>query len=412
MTAEDRQVLVSSSEEEEEEEDVLEEDIFHSPVYIRPDSSLGLVYVASASAALGGLIFGYDVGVIAGARSLVARDLGLLCSQEELLVSLMPLGAVSSCLVSGRLLDSLGRKVTIQLTCLVFLAGSLLLSLAQSLPLLLAGRWLVGCGVSLSAISESCYISEIAAAQVRGRLITLNELGITLGFLLAFIVNFIFADVTAGWRIMFGLSSVFAVVQFILMVFMPESPYYLIKAGRDLKAIAVLKKIHCVSGVVAQREVTKIKTEQRTEVASAASHLLCSTQDNMRARLMVGLGLVLAQQLCGQPNVMYYAGRELETRQHQQDVSLMKYFQPTSPSPWGSVGRPWQAWPPSCWGWSRWSPPSSPCCWWTDWAGDLSCWPGWVSSSSAWSASSPPRPTRRFTVGLWPTRPAINISQN
>ena len=83
MTAEDRQVLVSS--EEEEEEDVLEEDIFQSPVYIRPDAqSPSLVYVASASAALGGLIFGYDVGVIAGARTLVARDLGLLCTQEEL----------------------------------------------------------------------------------------------------------------------------------------------------------------------------------------------------------------------------------------------------------------------------------------------------------------------------------------
>ena len=304
MTAEDKQVLVSSEGEEDEQ------DIFPSQVYIRSDRhSLGLVYAASASAALGGLIFGYDVGVIAGARSLVARDLSLLCSQEELLVSLMPLGAVSSCLVSGRMLDRLGRKVTIQLTCLVFLTGSLLLSLPDSLALLLAGRWLVGCGVSLSAISESCYISEIAAAQVRGRLVTFNELGITIGFLLAFIINFIFADVIEGWRIMFGLSSVFALVQFILMIFMPESPHYLIKAGRDLKAIAVLKKIHCVSGVVAQREVSKIKTEQRLETETA-SHLLCSNQDNMRSRLMVGLGLVLAQQLCGQPNVMYYAGRD------------------------------------------------------------------------------------------------------
>ena len=310
MTAEDRQGLVSS---EEQEEDGVDEGIFHSPVHVRPESqSPGLVYVASASAALGGLIFGYDVGIIAGARSMVARELELACSQEELLVSLMPLGAVTSCLVSGRLLDGLGRKVTIQLTGLVFLAGSLLLCLASSLPLLLTGRWLVGCGVSLSAISESCYISEIAAPSIRGKLITFNELGITLGFLLAFIVNFIFADVTAGWRIMFGLSSIFAIIQFILMIFMPESPHYLIKAGRDLKAIGVLKKIRCVSGVLAQREVTKIKTEQRLEAATPC-HLICSTEDNIRGRLMVGLGLVMAQQLCGQPNVMYYAGEILQT---------------------------------------------------------------------------------------------------
>ena len=308
MTAEDRKGLVSSD----EEEDGVEEDIFQSPVLVRPETqSHGLVYVASATAALGGLIFGYDVGIIAGARTMVAKELDLACSQEELLVSLMPLGAVSSCLVSGRMLDSVGRKVTIQVTCLVFLAGSLLLSLASTLPLLLAGRWLVGCGVSLSAISESCYISEIAAPSVRGKLVTFNELGITLGFLMAFIVNFIFADVTAGWRVMFGLSSLFAVIQFLLMIFMPESPHYLIKSGRDLRAIGVLKRIRGVSGVLAQREVSNIKTEQRLETG-APCHLICSTEDNIRGRLLVGLGLVLAQQLCGQPNVMYYAGQARE----------------------------------------------------------------------------------------------------
>ena len=89
---------------------------------------------------MGGLIFGYDVGVIAGARSQVSQEMNLKCSQEELLVSLMPLGAVSSSLVSGKMMDNLGRKVTIQITCFVFLVGALLMSMGSSFSLVLLGR--------------------------------------------------------------------------------------------------------------------------------------------------------------------------------------------------------------------------------------------------------------------------------
>lgn len=303
MVAEDRLGLVSEDEEEEDCED----NIFYQPdTSIQLQPSHGLLYLASVSAAIGGVIFGYDVGVIAGARSQVAREMALHCTQEELLVSLMPLGAVSSSLVSGRMMDSLGRRVTILATCLVFLAGALMMSLASSLGLLLVGRFLVGAGVSLSAISESCYISEISTAANRGRLVSLNELGITLGFLLAFIVDYTFMDVTAGWRVMFGLSGVMAVIQLILMSFMPETPHFLVMNGRDLKAIAVMKKIHNIGGVVAQREVDKIKSEQKLEKNVSCS-FICSSEDNLRSRLVVGLGLVLGQQLTGQPSLMMYA---------------------------------------------------------------------------------------------------------
>ena len=305
MVAEDRLGLVIDDDDEEEFE---EGNIFYKPdSLIQQHPSHGLLYLASVSAAIGGVIFGYDVGVIAGARSQVAEEMALTCTQEELLVSLMPLGAVSSSLVSGRLMDGLGRRVTIQLTCLVFLAGSGLMSLSSGLGLLLLGRFLVGAGVSLSAISESCYISEIATAANRGRLVSLNELGITIGFLLAFIVDYTFMDMTSGWRLMFGLSGGMAAIQLVLISFMPETPHFLVLSGRDLKAIAVMKKIHNIGGVLAQREVDKIKAEQKLERDHSCS-FVCSSEDNMRSRLMVGLGLVIGQQLSGQPNVMTYAG--------------------------------------------------------------------------------------------------------
>lgn len=106
---------------------------------------------------------------------------------------------------------------------------------------------------------------------------------------------------------MFGVSGFMAIVQLMIISFMPETPHFLVMQGRDIKAITVMKKIHCVSGVVAQREVDRIKAQQKQE-RSTSCYLLCSTEDNMRSRLLVGLGLVIGQQCSGQPNVMTYAG--------------------------------------------------------------------------------------------------------
>ena len=139
MVSEDRLELVTSDEEEDVED--YDDNIFYeNDSRVQQQPSQGLLYLASASAAIGGVIFGYDVGVIAGARSQVAKEMDLTCTQEELLVSLMPLGAVSSSLVSGRMMDNLGRKVTIQITCIVFLVGALLMSLASAFGFILINK--------------------------------------------------------------------------------------------------------------------------------------------------------------------------------------------------------------------------------------------------------------------------------
>lgn len=306
MVSDDRLELVNQAEYEEENH---EDDV----VYVQPcfhDDSLqkhqSLLYLASLVAALGGVLFGYDVGVIAGARTLVAQDMSLTCTQEELVVSLMPLGAVSASLLSGWLLNSIGRKHCIQLTAIVFTVGALIMGMANTLVVVLVGRFMVGFGVSLSAMSECLYISEIALASNRGRLITLNELGITLGFLLAFIVNYIFMTVSSGWRYMFGLSGVVAMLQLICMTVLPQTPHYLVICGKEEQASMVMRRMHGVGGMEAKREVAKIRIAHQQEKDTSCTFLFSST-DNMRSRLVVGLGLVVAQQITGQPNILYYA---------------------------------------------------------------------------------------------------------
>ena len=267
-------------------------------------SCLNLVYLAALVAAIGGLLFGYDVGIITGAKLQVAHDLGLTCAQEELLVALMPLGALSASLVADPCLSGIGRKATIQLTAFVFTVGALLMAFSHSLLQLLFGRFTVGFAVSLSAMAECLYISEISAPSNRGLLISLNELGITLGLLLAYIVNFIFMSVAGGWRYMFGLSTILSVVQLGALYLLPPTPHFLVMKKRESEASAVLQRMS--NGVGVRQQLANIRASM-LEVEESSCSALFGSQNNMRGRLFIGLGLVLLQQLTGQPNILYYA---------------------------------------------------------------------------------------------------------
>ena len=118
----------------------------------------------------------------------------------------------------------------------------------NSLGPLLFGRFVVGFAVSLSAMSECLYISEMADRTNRGMLVTLNELGITVGFLLAYLVNYIFMATPAGWRVMFGLSAGLAIIQAVALIFLPKTPHFLLLRRKEAEAVAVLRRIHVGAG--------------------------------------------------------------------------------------------------------------------------------------------------------------------
>ncbi|KAM9249565.1 solute carrier family 2, facilitated glucose transporter member 10 [Dugong dugon] len=238
---------------------------------------------------LGGLTFGYELAVISGALLPLQLDFGLSCLEQELLVGSLLLGALLASLVGGFLIDCYGRKQAILGSNMVLLVGSLSLGLAGSLAWLVLGRSVAGFAISLSSMACCIYVSELVGPRQRGVLVSLYEAGITVGILLSYAINYALASVPRGWRHMFGWAAAPAFLQSLSLLFLP--------AGAA-EAAAHKDLIPLQGG-----EVTKLGLGR-----PRYSFLdLFRARDNMRGRTMVGLGLVLFQQLTGQPNVLCYA---------------------------------------------------------------------------------------------------------
>ncbi|KAM6147845.1 LOW QUALITY PROTEIN: solute carrier family 2, facilitated glucose transporter member 10 [Erethizon dorsatum] len=238
---------------------------------------------------LGGLTFGYELAVISGALLPLQLDFGLSCSQQEFLVGSLLLGGLLASFGGGFLIDHYGRKRTILGSNLVLLAGSLSLGLAGSLSWLVLGRLAVGFAISLSSMACCIYVSELVGPRQRGVLVSLYEVGITVGILLSYALNYALANAPWGWRHMFGWAAAPALLQSLSLLFLP--------AG--VEETAVYKDLIPLQG----GEATKpgLGRPRYTFLD------LFRARDNMRGRTTVGLGLVLFQQLTGQPNVLCYA---------------------------------------------------------------------------------------------------------
>lgn len=275
----------------------------HSPV-----GEAKFVYVAAAFAALGGLLFGYDTGVISGAELFFKNDFTLSTFALEVIVSGVLAGAAAGALGGGRLADLFGRKKLLIATAIIFAAGAVLCAIATSATMLVAGRIIVGLGIGLSSGTVPVYISEISPAHARGWQVSLFQLAITVGILLAYVVDYAFAKVE-GWRWMFGLAVIPAAIFALGMVYLPESPRWLAARGDRDAARSVLRRIRGTSNIDAEmREVEA--TVQQTKERGAISDLLLPS---LRPALVVGIGLAIFQQITGINTVIYYAPIILQT---------------------------------------------------------------------------------------------------
>lgn len=210
--------------------------------------SLFVVQV-TAIASLGGILFGYDLGVIADALPQLTATFDLSNRQQGLIVSVLYAGGGLGAAVGGSLCDVYGRKRAILWTDAFFLLGAILLTMAPNPETVVAGRIVVGFAVAVSGIADVSYLNEIAPIQWRGSIVSVNEASIALGFLLAFWVGSAFGEnnndnANGGWRIMFGLSGGVAMVQFLGMWYMPESPKWLREQGRLEESEAALRRIN------------------------------------------------------------------------------------------------------------------------------------------------------------------------
>jgi sugar porter (SP) family MFS transporter len=260
------------------------------------------VYIAAAFAALGGLLFGYDTGVISGAELFIKNDFTLSTFALEVIVSGVLAGAATGALAGGRLADKFGRRKLLIATAIIFAAGAILCTVANSANTLIVGRIIVGLGIGLSSGTVPVYISEVSPANARGWQVSLFQLAITVGILLAYVVDYAFAKIE-GWRWMFGLAVVPAAIFALGMIYLPESPRWLAMKGNRDKAREVLVRIRGTSDVEAEMDEVE-STIGEIKESGKISELLAPA---LRPALIVGIGLAVFQQVTGINTVIYYA---------------------------------------------------------------------------------------------------------
>ncbi|ACI65487.1 predicted protein, partial [Phaeodactylum tricornutum CCAP 1055/1] len=249
-------------------------------------------------ASLGGILFGYDLGVISGALPQLTSYFDLQSAQQEIVVSVLYVGGGFGAALGGALCDTYGRKSTILVTDVLFLLGAIILYAAASYGMIICGRIVVGFAIAVSGIADVSYLHEIAPIQYRGSIVSVNEACIALGFLLAFGVGgWMSREETnnEGWRGMFGISGVVAFIQLIGMWTMPESPTWLKDRGLHRESEAVLRRIYpepFVSNFVH---------------SDANSAFAVTSMHTYRRQVYIALFLAVCQQLCGQTNVLSYA---------------------------------------------------------------------------------------------------------
>nr|XP_008951269.3 solute carrier family 2, facilitated glucose transporter member 12 isoform X1 [Pan paniscus] len=267
-------------------------------------------FLSSVTAAVSGLLVGYELGIISGALLQIKTLLALSCHEQEMVVSSLVIGALLASLTGGVLIDRYGRRTAIILSSCLLGLGSLVLILSLSYTVLIVGRIAIGVSISLSSIATCVYIAEIAPQHRRGLLVSLNELMIVIGILSAYISNYAFANVFHGWKYMFGLVIPLGVLQAIAMYFLPPSPRFLVMKGQEGAASKVLGRLRALSDTT--EELTVIKSSLKDEYQYSFWDLFRS-KDNMRTRIMIGLTLVFFVQITGQPNILFYASTVLKS---------------------------------------------------------------------------------------------------
>ncbi len=259
------------------------------------------VAMVAIIAAIGGGLFGYDTGVISGAILYIRKDFPIEAATEGLIVSAVTVGALAAAMIAGVLADRGGRRLTNIAAGVIFATASLLCVLANSVPTLIAGRFLVGCGIGLTSVGAPMYIAEVSPARVRGTFVSLFQLAVTVGILLSYVVCAMLAP-AAAWRWMLGLAAVPGLALAIGMMAMPESPRWLVKQRRREDARAVLVKINPHSNP--DETLAHIEHDLALEGQGTWGDLL---QRSLRPALLVGIGLAVFQQVTGINAVIYYA---------------------------------------------------------------------------------------------------------
>jgi MFS transporter, SP family, major inositol transporter len=257
---------------------------------------------------LGGLLFGYDTGVISGALLFIGADLHLSQTQQTFVVTSLLIGAIFGSAIGGKMADSLGRRASLRIYAVVFFIGAIGSGLSPTLPLIYASRVVLGLAVGAASVTVPIYLSEMAPAHRRGRLVTINELMIVSGQFIAFGINTLINDVAPGphvWRVMLTVAAIPAVALFIGMFFLPDSPrWYAIKQRLDdAKRVLNLSR----GPVEAAEEFNIIKVHAERDLGEEKGPFAdLATYPWMRRILFIGIVFGCVCLLTGINTAIYY----------------------------------------------------------------------------------------------------------
>lgn len=259
-----------------------------------------MYYVIAFVAGLVGLLFGYDASIISSAILFIKPDLSLRPDQVGAIVSAVPFGAFAASLLCGRFDDWWGRKRLLLFTAALFFVGSIVSAMADTRTVLIIGRAILGVSIGFGSFTAPLYIAEMSKETARGGLVTLNQLSITIGILVAYFVGYLLAP-DEHWRYMLLGGAVLAVPLFVAMLFLPESPRWLYASGNINKAKAVLNKVY------QQQLADKIFYDLKNAVFDDKPAIKEFFDNNVIRVLLLGIVVSILTQAIGINAIIYYA---------------------------------------------------------------------------------------------------------
>jgi SP family arabinose:H+ symporter-like MFS transporter len=261
------------------------------------------LYLISIVAALGGLLFGFDTAVISGVIPFIEKQFSLSGTEIGWVVSSLILGCIVGVILSGAPADKYGRKKVLSVAALLFVISALGTASADSVLTFVIFRIFGGFAVGIASMVSPMYIAEIAPAKQRGQLVSLNQLTIVIGILVAFFSNYLLVDLGENnWRWMLCVMALPALLFFVALFFVPESPRWLALKGKTQQAMQILEKIN--GKEIALREMEIIGNSLKNKSDSSFKAVFAPA---LRMPLLVGIGLAFFQQITGINTIMYYA---------------------------------------------------------------------------------------------------------
>ena len=279
-------------------------------------------YIISISfiSALGGYLFGFDFAVISGALPFLKEQFGLNEYWEGFTTGCLALGAIAGCIIAGWVTGKYGRRPGLLTAASLFTLSSVAMAIAPSRDIFIIARFFAGAGVGMASMLSPLYIAEIAPANIRGRMVAINQLTIVIGILITNLVNYSLRNNgTDAWRWMFGLGAVPSTLFILGVLWLPESPRWLMQAGRQGKAQKILIKIG--GEIYAGESLSAISKNISviTEVKYSAVF-----EKSVLPAVMIGIGLAVFQQLCGINVVFNYTAVLFESIGFSKDDQLLE----------------------------------------------------------------------------------------